>query len=91
MTIGTANFVKACMGDNWSRWFADGEPLASDVVPSQVCELLLATLDRVKQAWDKQMSTPRTLKAAEAQFGALQNGAKKRKTELEAPAATASA
>ena len=77
-------FVQKAMGGAWERWFPQGNPLETDVVPAQVCSLLHGTLDRLRTHWKATMRQPKVIEAAKEKYSQLQLGAKRRKQELDA-------
>ena len=78
---GVCNFVKSAMGSSWERWFP-AEPPLSTVVPRQVAELLLASLQRLDAHWRQQGINEEISKQGLESYTAVVGVAKRRRAAL---------
>ena len=69
--------AKHVLGDLWARWYGDGEPAPSAVVPRQVALLTLHSLDGYKWEYVNQDLQSQVTKRAEKGFEAVKGSAKR--------------
>ena len=74
-------FMRTAMGSAWTRWFKD-EPAAGTVVPRQVLQLLLASLEKVKLLCEAHEDEKDTETAAAGSYAKMASDTKKRRSKV---------
>ena len=74
-------FVRTALGSKWSMWFST-DPGAHALIPRQVGQLLLQSLEKLKAQWQGDTSREQIAKQGEDSYAAVAGEAKKRRAEL---------
>jgi hypothetical protein len=69
------------MGSAWAKWFKE-EPGADTVIPRQVLQLLLASLEKVKLLCEAREDEQATETAAAGSYAMMASATKKRRSEV---------
>ena len=81
MAAAAPDFFKQAMGDSWPKFFSP-DPTEHDIVPKQMAELVLASLERLKHSWEALNEISRKIASdAAGSFSALTETGKKRRAE----------
>ena len=71
--------VKTCMGESWGKWYGEGDPDPSSIIPHQVATLVFRNLARIELKYDTVMQNE-VRKRAEDGIAAIRENAKKRRS-----------
>ena len=76
-------FTQTVLGSAFAKIFHEGPPIASDVIPAQALGLMLTSLDKLREAWEKASKATQIGEAAAASFQLMMGLSKKRRAERE--------
>ena len=71
------NLCQQLLGPTWKRWYADGQPAATSVVPRQLALLALLCLGNMKIEYESRDTAEEVQKRAEVGFAAMRESAKR--------------
>ena len=81
MAAAAPDFFKKALGDLWTKFFSP-DPQADDIVPKQMAELVLASLERLRHSWEAVNDISRKIeREAAGSFSALTATGKKRRAD----------
>lgn len=74
-------FLRSSLGTSWDKWY-QVEPVEGSTVPKQIGELALESLNRLKDAWEKQAEVNKKIsEEATGSYAAFLESGKKRRPE----------
>ena len=74
-------FVRTALGTKWTQWFS-ADPGLAHIVPRQVAQLLLASLEKLRAQWQEDEARDNIAEQGRTSYAAMVGIAKKRRAEL---------